>query len=72
MTPFGSLLKDNEIAAVLTYVRNTFGNNARPVTTETVARIRKEIAAKQSIYMVDEILKEHPLKPDEVSKNRNK
>lgn len=28
ITPFGSLLKDDELAAVLSYVRNDFGNKA--------------------------------------------
>ena len=28
MTPFGGLLNDEEVAAVLTYVRNSFGNKA--------------------------------------------
>jgi len=33
-------LKDQEIADVLTYVRNSFGNKASPVTPEEVAKIR--------------------------------
>lgn len=33
-------LKDNEIAAVLTYVRNSFGNTASAVSTATVKKIR--------------------------------
>jgi len=33
-------LKDQEIADVLTYVRNSFGNKASAVTPEEVAKIR--------------------------------
>ena len=32
MTPFGGMLKDDELAAVLTFVRNSFGNQADPIT----------------------------------------
>ena len=34
-------LSDEEIAAVLTYVRNNFGNNASPIKKEEVAAARK-------------------------------
>ncbi len=72
MTPFNSLLNDKEIAAVLTYVRNTFGNNAKPISTATVSRIRNEIKGKQlSFYMVKDILKQHPFTKDELKKNQN-
>ena len=33
MTPFEGLLNDKEVAAVLTYVRNSFGNKSGPVKT---------------------------------------
>ena len=35
-----NMLKDEEIAQILTYVRQNFGNNASTITTEEVARIR--------------------------------
>ena len=37
------MLKDDEIAAVLTYVRNSFGNKADPIRPEKVAEIREKI-----------------------------
>ena len=37
---------DEEIAGVLTYVRNSFGNKADPVSMEFVAAIRKEVESK--------------------------
>ena len=35
-------LSDDDIANVLTYVRNTWGNSAEPITAKEVARIRQE------------------------------
>ncbi|MDN5215176.1 GDSL-type esterase/lipase family protein [Fulvivirgaceae bacterium BMA12] len=61
MTPFGRLLNDEEIASVLTYVRNAFGNKAAPVSVEKVKEIREEIKGKEGFYSPAELLKEHPL-----------
>ncbi|RMG25509.1 MAG: dehydrogenase, partial [Bacteroidetes bacterium] len=41
MTPFGSLLSDEEIAAVLTYVRNSWGNQASVISAEQVKAVRE-------------------------------
>ena len=35
-------LKDDQIAAILTYIRNEWGNSAPPITAEQVAKIRAE------------------------------
>ena len=62
MTPIGSMLKDHELAAVLTYVRASFGNQASGVTAREVKEVRD--ATKHRIgrlYSPDELLKEHPL-----------
>ena len=59
MTPFGGLLNDQEIADVLTYVRNSFGNKAAPVTPENVAKVRQATGTR-SFYSPEELLKEHP------------
>lgn len=40
MPPLGEVLKDEEIADVLTYVRNSFGNNASAVTAVEVKKQR--------------------------------
>lgn len=42
--PAWKQLKDSEIAAVLTYIRNDWGNQAVPITNEYVAAIREETA----------------------------
>ena len=60
MTPFEYLLKDEEIAAVLTYTRNSFGNKASPITAEQVAEVRAAEKAKTGLYNVEDLLKEHP------------
>ena len=61
MTPFGGLLKDDEIAAVLTFVRNSFGNQAPPVSTDEVKKIRDAVGTRATLYNVSDLLKEHPL-----------
>jgi len=38
MTAFGALLDDKEMAAVLTYVRNSWGNKAAPVKPEKILK----------------------------------
>ncbi|WP_338874769.1 PVC-type heme-binding CxxCH protein [Spirosoma sp. SC4-14] len=61
MTPFGGLLKDDEIAAVLTYVRNSFGNNAPAIRPEKVKAVRTATAGKKDFYSPDQLLKQHPM-----------
>lgn len=41
MPSFGGRLNDAALAAVLTHVRNSWGNNAAPVTKERVAAVHK-------------------------------
>jgi putative membrane-bound dehydrogenase-like protein len=64
MTPFGGLLNDQEIAAVLTYVRNSFGNLADAVTPEKVKEVRESSSSKTGFYTPEELLKEHPHEND--------
>ncbi|YCM46587.1 PVC-type heme-binding CxxCH protein [Verrucomicrobiaceae bacterium 227] len=59
MTAFKQL-PDEEIAAVLTYVRNTFGNSASPITPAKVRRVRESTKSQASFYAPAELLKEHP------------
>ena len=53
MTPWGSSLSDDEIAAVLTYVRSSFGNEADAVTVEQVAAVRSASEDQTSPYTTD-------------------
>jgi len=41
MPPFGKALNDNDIADVLTYIRNNFGNKATAMTADQVKAGRK-------------------------------
>lgn len=55
MTPFRGLLTDREVAAVLTFVRNSFGNAAPPVSPELVGEIRRTTRAQSGFYTADEL-----------------
>jgi mono/diheme cytochrome c family protein len=43
MVPWKDTFDDEHIAAVLTYIRSTWGNNASPVKPEQVAAARKDV-----------------------------
>ena len=60
MTPFEHLLKDDEIAAVLTYVRNSFGNKASPIQSNDVSQVREAVKAHLGLYQPVDLLKQHP------------
>ncbi|NBV78688.1 MAG: dehydrogenase, partial [Verrucomicrobia bacterium] len=61
MMGFGGMLNDDEAAAVLSYVRLSFGNNGKFVSPATVKKVREATKDRVNFYMTDEILKEHPL-----------
>jgi mono/diheme cytochrome c family protein len=42
--PSGSNWSDDKIAAVLTYVRQEWGNKAPPITADKVAAVRAQVA----------------------------
>jgi len=42
--PGFSRLSDTEVAAVMTYIRSAWGNNAAPVEVATVAAVRRTVA----------------------------
>jgi mono/diheme cytochrome c family protein len=56
MTPFGPLLKDDEIAAVLTYVRSSWGSTAGPITKEQVAAVREATKGRTASWTFDELM----------------
>lgn len=61
MMPFAGLLNDEEIASVLTYVRNRFDNSAAAIQPGQVKKVREATAGRSSFYMVEDLLKEHPM-----------
>ncbi len=62
MTPFGGMLNDSEMAAVLTFVRNSFGNQAPPVTAPQVKVIREANPGRVQFFTTTELLQQHPMK----------
>ncbi|WP_425572504.1 PVC-type heme-binding CxxCH protein [Novipirellula caenicola] len=61
MTAFRSLLNDEELAAVLTFVRNTWGNQSAPVSSASVKKIREQTRDRSTFWKPEELLAEHPL-----------
>ena len=61
MMAFKGLLNDDEIAAVLTYVRNSFGNKASVIDPDKVKEIREATKDRNKFYTADELLQEHPM-----------
>lgn len=55
MPPWGGVLKDPELAAVLTYVRSAWGNKAAPVTVSKVAAIRAATASRTTPWTIAEL-----------------
>jgi mono/diheme cytochrome c family protein len=62
MTPFRGL-SDEEIAAVLTYVRHVFGNQASVITPEKVAAVREATKDRTGFYQAAELLEQFPHDP---------
>jgi len=71
MTAFEGLMNDEEVAAVLTYVRNAFGNKASVVSAEKVKEIRAAIADKKGFYLAADLLKEQPIQAKDGKKLDN-
>ena len=61
MTPFGGMLSDPELASVLTYVRNSFGNQADPIQPAQIKKVRAANPGRVMLYTTEDLLKEHPL-----------
>lgn len=57
MPPQGAALSDEQIANVLTYVRNSFGNKANAVSPAEVKAIREAEKARTAMWTEAEILK---------------
>lgn len=53
--PAWKQLKDSEIAAILTYIRSEWGNNAAPIPADFVAKIREEIADRSDPWTQAEL-----------------
>lgn len=61
MPPQGATLADDQIAAILTHVRSSWGNQAATVSADQVKTVRASIADRPAPWTAAEILKLHPL-----------
>ena len=61
MPPQGAMLPDDQIAAILTHVRASWGNASPAVTREKVAAVRAAQQQRRSPWTAAELLKEFPL-----------
>jgi mono/diheme cytochrome c family protein len=61
MPGFGGFTSDEEIAAVISYVRQSWGNDLPLITPAQVAKVRAATRNRADFYMVEDIMKEHPI-----------
>jgi mono/diheme cytochrome c family protein len=54
MPPMGSL-DDQQLAAILTYIRRTWGHQANAVSPDVIERVRAESRGRQAPWTVDEL-----------------
>jgi mono/diheme cytochrome c family protein len=55
MPAFGARLSDEQVGAVLTYIRNSWGNSAGPIPAESVAATRKAIEGRTAPWTAAEL-----------------
>jgi mono/diheme cytochrome c family protein/glucose/arabinose dehydrogenase len=61
MPGFGVFLNDEELAAVLTYVRQSFGNDLPAISQDQVAKLRTATKDRVDFYSIEDMMKEHPI-----------
>jgi mono/diheme cytochrome c family protein len=57
MAAMGAMYTDQQLAHLLSYIRNSWGNKASVVTAEQVKAVRADLAGRSQPYTGDEILK---------------
>ena len=60
MTAFRNMMTDQEIADVMTYIRNAFGNQASPVGGNLVKKVRASSPADRGFWTGPELMKKYP------------
>lgn len=55
MPPLGGTLSDQEIADVMTYVRQSWSNDASPVSVAEVAKVRKDTGDRKTMYQAADL-----------------
>jgi putative heme-binding domain-containing protein len=61
MTPFGGLLSDEDLSAVLVYVRNSFGNKGPVIPASKIKEVRDSVKDKLDFYTPGELMGEKPV-----------
>jgi mono/diheme cytochrome c family protein len=61
------LFDDGQLALILTYVSNSFGNKSDAITAAQVKKIREELP--QDVFSVASLLKRYPFKDKKVKRN---
>jgi mono/diheme cytochrome c family protein len=61
MPPQGAALPDDQIAAILTHVRSSWGNKAAAVSVDQVKKVRAATMQRKEHWTAAELLKQHPL-----------
>jgi len=57
MPAFGPVFKDEEIAVILSYVRQRYGAPSPPITAATIGQVRDATRNRTTYWTVDELLK---------------
>lgn len=57
MAAMGAALPDDDLAAVLTYIRSAWGNKAEPVTGDDVKKIRASLGKAPAPMSADQLMK---------------
>lgn len=57
MPPMGATMDDKQLAAVLYYIRNSWGNQGSKVTAEQVKKVRAELGDRSDPHTAEELLK---------------
>ena len=55
MPPWGGFLSDEQIAAVTTYIRSNFGNDADAISADEVAKIRAFVGERKDAWTWEEL-----------------
>ena len=57
MPPWGGFLNDEQVAAVTTYIRSNFGNDAEAISAEEVAKVRAAVGERGDAWTMEELNK---------------
>ena len=55
MPAMGAALSDDDLAAVLTYIRSSWGNKATPITPVMVKAVRGEIGNRTQMWTAEQL-----------------